>query len=106
MHQGVYRLLKAKEYKPGFECSMEKYIKCMCSKKATHVGHAGNIYNETFHHTIGEGVESTGNVRPYGRKWDSVKATETTTESNGTNGNGIETTDGSFRSDSDELETD
>ena len=45
-------------------------------------------------------------MRPYGRKWDSVKATESMTESNGTDGNGTETTDGSFRSDSDELETD
>jgi hypothetical protein len=64
-------------------------------KEAIHVKHAANIYNGTFHPTIGEGVESTSYVRPYGRKRDSVMATE----SDGTKADGIETTVDSFRSD-------
>jgi hypothetical protein len=71
-------------------------------KEATHVKHAANIYNGTFHPTIGEGVESTDYVRPYGGKRDSGRATK----SNGTDGSGTETANDSFRSDSDELETD
>jgi hypothetical protein len=68
-------------------------------KEGTHVKHANNIYNGTFHHAIGEGVESNGNVRPHRGKRDSVKATE----SNGTHASKTETADDSFGSDSDEL---
>ncbi len=43
-------------------------------------------------------VESKSNVRLYGGKWDSAKATE----SNGTHASKTETVDDSFRLDSDE----
>jgi hypothetical protein len=67
-------------------------------KEATHVRHAGNIYNGTFHPSIGEGVESNGNVRPNEEKRDSGRATEP----NGIESkNGTETANDSFRSDSD-----
>ena len=62
-------------------------------KEATHVKHTANIYNGTFHPTIGEGVESTSYVQPYGRTRDSVMATK----SDGTNASGIETTVDSVR---------
>jgi hypothetical protein len=71
-------------------------------KEGTHVRHAQNIYNGTFHHTIGEGVESINDMRPYGGKCDSEGATE----SSGIDEGGIETANDSFRSDSDDLETD
>jgi hypothetical protein len=71
-------------------------------KEATHVKHAHNIYNGTFHHTIGEGVESKSNVQAYGVKCDSGNATK----SSGIDEGGTETANDSFRSDSDELETD
>ena len=63
-------------------------------KEATHVKHAANIYNGMFHPTIGEGVQSTFYVRPYGQKRVLVMATE----SDGTKADGIETTVDSFRS--------
>ena len=68
-------------------------------KEATHVKHAVNIYNGTFHPTIGEGVENTSYVGPYGQKRDAVMATNP----DGTNASGITTTDDSFRSNNDEL---
>ncbi len=68
-------------------------------KEGTHVKHANNIYNGNFHHAIGEGVESNGNVRLHRGERDSVKATE----SNGTHASKTETADDSFGSDSDEL---
>ena len=88
-------MLRTNVYTPDFAHSMEKYLEAANWKEATHVKHASNIYNGTFHPTIGEGVESTSHVRPYGRKGDSGMATE----SDGTNTNGIETTLDSFRSD-------
>ena len=63
-------------------------------KEATHIKHAENIYNGTFHPTIGEGVESTAYVRPYGRNGEQATATEM----EGTNASGTETTVRSFRS--------
>ena len=68
-------------------------------KEATHLKHAGNIYNGTFHPMIGEGVESAYYVQPYGQKRDSVMATNP----DGTNASGIESTDDSFRSNNDGL---
>ena len=65
--------------------------------QATHVKHAANIYNGTFHPMIGEGVESTSYMQLYGRNRDSVMATNT----DGTNASGIETTVASFRSNDD-----
>ena len=64
-------------------------------KEATHIKHAENIYNGTFHPTIGEGVESIYYVQAYGQKRDWVMANDP----DGTNASGIETTDDSFRSD-------
>ena len=95
VHSGVRRMLDANVYAPGFAHSMEECMGSINWKEAIHVKHAANIYNGTFHPTIGEGVESTSYVRPYGRKRDSVMATE----SDGTKADGIETTVDSFRSD-------
>ena len=66
-------------------------------KEATHIKHAAYIYNGKLPPTIGEGVESTFYVRPYGQKRDSVMATE----SDRTKASGIETTVDSFRSNDD-----
>ena len=87
-------MLRANMYTPDFVHSMEKCMESTDWKEATHVKHAANIYNGNFYPTIGEGVESTSYVRPYGRKGDSGMATE----SDGTNTSGIETTVDSFRS--------
>ena len=98
MHLGVHHLLKGNKC-GSFKCPMKKYIKNMNNKEATHVKHAHNIYNGTFHHTIGEGVESINDMRPDEGKCDSGRATE----SDGTDEGGTETANDSFRSDSDEL---
>jgi hypothetical protein len=95
VYSGVRHMLDTNVYAPGFAHSMEECMGSINWKEAIHVKHAANIYNGTFHPTIGEGVESTSYVRPYGRKRDSVMATE----SDGTKADGIETTVDSFRSD-------
>jgi hypothetical protein len=101
MHLGVHNSLEAGEYESHFGYSIAQYMAKMYSTEAIHVKHAANINNETFHPSIGEGVESTKYVRPIGRKRDSGRATE----SSEIEDSGTETND-SFRSDSDELETD
>jgi hypothetical protein len=94
MHSGVEHMLKAKVYTPDFAYSMERYMGSTNWKEATHIKHAENIYNGTFHPTIGEGVESTAYVRPYGRNGEQATATKM----EGTNASGTETTVRSFRS--------
>ena len=101
MHSGVQRMLKAKMYTPDFAHSIERCMESTDWKEATHIKHAANIYNGTFHPTIGEGVESTDYVRPYGRNGDPAMATKT----NGTNASGIETTVETIRSDDDSPQT-
>jgi hypothetical protein len=58
MHLGVHNSLEAGEYTSYFGYSIAQYMAKMYSTEAIHVKHAANIYNETFHPTIGE-------VRPY-----------------------------------------
>ena len=51
MHSGVQRMLKAKKYTPDFAHSMERCMGSTNWKEATHIKHAENIYNGTFHPT-------------------------------------------------------
>ena len=90
-------MLKANMYTPDFAHSMEKCMESTDWKEATRGRHAANIYKGVFHPTIGEGVESTSYVRPYGGNGDSAMATEL----DRTNASGIETTVDSLRSNDD-----